>query len=75
LIPGTDKRIEIDCDDGYEGDPEHDPAGDGGWEVRLETDNNIEYFAFGTFAQCDEAAKAYMREHPEGKQSQAARSQ
>lgn len=69
-IPGTEQRVEIDCDDDYEGDPEHDPEGEAGWEVRVEDDKFhggcIEYIAFGSFAQCDDAAKEFMATIPEG---------
>lgn len=67
VLKGTPIQIEIDNDDSYEGD-EHDPDGEAGWEVSLSNEDtgDVQYLTFGTFGQCDEAAKKYMADNPHG---------
>jgi hypothetical protein len=61
-LEGTPIILEIDMDDVPDEDPEDC------WEVSVANDEtgDVRYIAFGSFNECDKAAKKYMSEHHNG---------
>jgi hypothetical protein len=54
-----EQTLTMDCDDDVDPDV-------GSWEVRVDDwpgEGQTEYIAFGTFAECDKAAKEWMSEN------------